>query len=368
MYNELEVIQPIINWHKIKYKTFSKLIMNSRMEGNKVNMFINLDSILNLFYTDKLIPAVHSLKHLENIVLTAEVINIIAHYRHFFWKSFNGVPTRFFIYSCNKVPKFSKKINENYMSTYIKKIDEDNIRYGEVNKIINVNKELLNLISLYVQDAYFIESNGLEPSLIPYKLINKYGTDKNICNIIMTNDKYEYQLTNLKNTFIIRPRGDKSKIIGKEDIYNHKFKDIKYRPGNIISPRFYPFVLAMDGYKKRNIEKVKGYSFVKTMKLIETMIFDKRIKNDKISNPDTYLFKDYLNDNQIETLLNNLKCTDLGYLDKVIDDKLFDSKIKLINRYDNKAIMELNSEYFPNNNIQLIELCEGVGLWNDEIM
>ena len=67
MYNELEVIQPIINWHKIKYKTFSKLIMNSRMEGNKVNMFINLDSILNLFYTDKLIPAVHSLKHLENI-------------------------------------------------------------------------------------------------------------------------------------------------------------------------------------------------------------------------------------------------------------------------------------------------------------
>ena len=37
------------------------------------------------------------------------------------------------------------------------------------------------------------------------------------CNLIITKDKFEYQLFNLDNTFILLPRGKNTKFISKED-------------------------------------------------------------------------------------------------------------------------------------------------------
>lgn len=361
-FDELEILEPIIRYHKIKYSLLKDMVETSGMEGNKMNIFINLDSIFNLLYNKKMVPAINSLKGLENISLASELINMIAHYRHFFWNRY-GVPTKFYLYRCNRRPKSHKLFNEDYMKTFESNRLKENDLFDEVNKIIELNLNLIKLISSYVQDAYYIESKGLEQGLIPYHLIKQYEDDNEVCNWIITSDKLEYQLTNLKNTFIIRAMGKKSKIIKNQDIYNHYYKNVKYRPGVEISPSLYSLVLSMVGYKDRN---VKGsISFVKSMKIIDNMIFNKEIKNRKLPFINEDLFKYHIKDSDIiNSIINNFKTIDFSYQNDLMSKKdFFKIEDQLVDKYDNKSIMKINNDYFQLNNLQLIELCEGIGVW-----
>lgn len=357
--DNIQVIEPVINFHKVKYDHLTQLIRDSKMEGSKINIFINLDCILDLFYTEKMIPLVSSLRHHENIILTAEIINLIAHYRHFFWSRFRA-SSKFYFYSCTEVPRWQSSKNSDYMCFFNIKKDEDHLLYGAVNQVFNSNLRLVNLISTYVKGAYYIESNGLEPSVIPYYLI-KNVAKKDECNLILTADKMEYDLTNLDNTFILRARGNKSKIIGRADILDHKFKNVKYRPKNNFSPDLYPLIYAIDGYNKRNIGKVKGITFVKGMKMLDELIDKKVIRNGRNGTLHYDMFEDYLNEDQFCTLEKNYKCTNLDYAYKMIKH-IDEIRIQdcLIDKYDNISIMNLNAQYFQGNNIQLVELCEGI--------
>ena len=355
---ELEVIEPIINYMKVKYDKLEELILSSSMEGDSINIFINIDKILDLFYNDRILSAVYSLKSLEDIILTAELINLIAHYRHFFWKKFRA-KSNFYLYHYNKKVKLATYYNKDYLKDVSNKRDLKHPKYGELNSLINDNLKLVDLISLYVKNAYYIESNGLEPSIIPYYII-KNKTKQSEANIILTSDKVEYQLANIKNTFILNCRGSKTKLISKKEIYDSYYKNIKYRPNNTISSKLYPVILSLIGYKKRNIDKVKGYSFVKSIKMIDKLIDNKIIKNKELKRLDYNIFKEYLSEEQFKQFELNFKYLNFKQIEQnlnVLDKILIDNKLE--DRYDNIAIMDINADYFPNNNIKLIELCEG---------
>ena len=362
MYKEMEVIEPIINFHKVKYDKLIELIRSSDMEGSKVNVFINLNSILNKFYREDVISGVISLKYIENIVLTAEIINLVAHYRHFFWSRFK-VPSKFYFYYCNKVPKNGKKNLDDYMELFKEKQNENNAKYGEITSIINNNLKLVDSISTYVQGTYFIKSNGLEPGVISYYIIKKFSDD-DTCNLILTSDKLDYQLANLKNTFILKANGKNSKLISKKEIFDYKFKDIKYRPKKNIHPSFYPLVLSFCGCKSRELTSIKGYGFVKTMKLLDKLISSDKLDNKVPKTIEYSILEDVLEDDIFSLLNNRYKSISYRYqylLLNDIDKMNIESKLK--DKYDNMAIMGINTDYFPNNNIQLVELCEGVEMW-----
>lgn len=362
MYEEMEVIEPIINYHKIKYDKLIELIRNSDMEGSKVNVFINLNSILNKFYREDIMSGILSLKYRENIVLTAEIINLVAHYRHFFWSRFK-VPSKFYFYYCNKVPKYGKKNLDGYMSLFKERINEDNAKFGELTSIINNNLKLVNSLSTYVQGAYFITSDGLEQGTIPYYIIKKYAKD-DICNLILTSDKLDYQLANLKNTFILKANGKNSKLISKKEIFDYKYKTVKYRPKKKIHPSFYPLVLSFCGCKSRELTATKGHGFVSTMKLLDKLISSDKLENKAPKTLEYSAIEDNLDRDLFEIINTRYKTLSYKYQYLLLNDiQKMNIENKLKDKYDNIAIMGINVEYFPNNNIQLVELCEGVEMW-----
>ena len=357
----MQVIEPIINSFKVRYDVFTDLIRKSNMEGNHIAMYINVDSILDKFYTsNEIISAMNSLKHEESIILTSELINIVAHYRHFFWSRFRA-PSVFYFYYCSKRPKWQSEKNKDYMSILDFKRDLENPKFGGLNETLESNLKLVDLLSTYVNHAYFIKSDGLEPSVIPYFLIKKtLKKNTDICHMILTNDKSEYQLANLPNTFILRSRGEKSKIIDSSMIYDHKFKDIKYRPENKLSPELYPLLLAFLGYKPRSLPKVKGYTLVATLKLLDKLIDNKVIKNGNNKGLDKEAFLNYISEEQFDQLEKNYKCINFNRAYKLLRDvDIIKIDKALVDKYDNMSIMNLNTQYFQGNNIMLVELCEG---------
>lgn len=354
------VIGTIIHSKLVKYDKLTELIKKYNLEGNKISIYINLDSILKKFYkNDEVLSSMKALYDNDILILTSELINIIAHYRHYFWSRWH-VKSKFYFYYCNKKPKLQCKINKDYMKDLFDLRDEDNIKLSGVTDTIEGNLKLVELLSTYIKNAYFIKSDGLEPSVIPYYLIKK-NKDKDTVHLIITDDKLEYQLVNLNNTYILRTKGKNSDFICKNNIYNHLFKNVKYRPNNIISSELYPLIIALSGNKNRNIPNIKGLTFVKYMKLLDKYISNNELKNDYNEFIDEEIFKDDLTEKQLKILINNYYCTNFKYSYKLLKD-INKEKIKqsLVDKYDNISIMNINNKYFSLNNIKLIEICEGI--------
>ena len=139
------MIEPLLNMYKIKYTELDKLIQFK--SGACLNIFINLNSILNSFYQPKIAAsALRDLSGKRVLAFSSEIINIIAHYRHYFWKYYK-VPTTFYVYySGDNIPIKNKKFNIDYMKFQTIRRSENNPEFGQMNQLFNRNIKLIKMI------------------------------------------------------------------------------------------------------------------------------------------------------------------------------------------------------------------------------
>ena len=110
------------------------------------------------------------------------------------------------------------------------------------------------------------------------------------------------------------------------------------------------------GIKERNIEKIGGFS--KIAKSLDNGIINGLINNSY--NPNIKLISSLFKEDIEDELNKNFLLTDLKTQYNIMSNLNKEMiKNKLINLNDNYAIMDLNSNYFQYNNIQLIEIEEG---------
>lgn len=346
------VIEPIINYQKVKYEKLKEIIPSETVINKTVNIYINMNSILEYFYTNKMVDAMNSLIKLDNIVFTAEFINLMAHYRHYFFSRHRS-KTRFFIYYLNKPVSYDNK----YMESMIKTRGSEKIRTGLMSEILDINLKLIDNICTYLPNIYFISSEGMDHSSIPYYLIKKLSKREDETNIVMTHDYYDYQLLNLPRTMILSASGDRSKMYTLKNIYDKKLSGLKYNKVNDISPELFSLIMSLTGHKDRDINKIDNYGFSKAIKKIDELLSNGLIKNGYNFNL-TYLSK-VMNVSE-NGLTHNFSLCDLRTKNNILKstDEILITR-KLINLRDNNAIMDINSRYFKFNNIHLIELEEG---------
>lgn len=357
---DLKVIEIILNSFKVKYNVLLDLINNSSAEGDNMNIYINLDSIFNNFYVEGKDSAMNSLTVKESLIMVSELINIAAHYRHFFWSRFRAT-TKIYFYYCNKRPKWQKKKVDTYFEKDEFNKSTEHPKFSGINETIEDVLKLFSKVIEYIQEVYYVPSDGLEPSIIPYYLIKNTGNE-NTCHMVISKDKIDYQLCNINNTFIVSPRGVNTKMIEAKTIYDHKFKSIKYRPKNHLSPELYPLLIAFLGDKKRGIPKVKGCTLVHTLKTIDKLIDDELIKNGLNKSISLDTLSECIDEVSAKQIKNNYKCINFNRVYHLLTEMDSYNIRKHIsnNKYDNESIMNLNGTYFQNNNIKLIELSEGI--------
>lgn len=349
------------NLFKIKYEKLIQLLREDEdiyiKHGDTVNIFINLEPIFMKLCNPRVNEKLKTRgKHQFEFI--ANVINLAAHYRWFFTK--NRIKSRVFLY-CPSPTNLEYKnsiYNKEYRVHYNFKFTE---RGGNLllYEMICESIPFIQLITEYLEDIYFICSNNVENSLVPYIILNHKDEDDDeieyAANFIVSSSLYDVQYVN-KKCDILLPKRDKSVLLSRKNVIPYIMVENECNEGIHIGPKMLPFILSIIGNKNRNIYNIKNMGIKTTFKLLEKALDLKVISNDVTS---IHMLLDVIKSQYREELLNNYYCTDLdsqlGQLNVKDRHSIID---QVVNKFDNIALKKINDRYFKYHPLQLIEITQ----------
>ena len=359
-------LDAIFNLHKVKFVKLDTLFRNVEVQGaiDSVNVFINIESIFAMFHNkymeDRLLIMSHDETHDIFTNIIANVINLAAHYRLYFTKNKIRTNIVFYMNEHDRYSKlnntiYNKKYREKYISDYT-----DNPHYETVNSIMKSALTGLDTIIDYIDSVYFVTSERIESSLLPYLIVKDKMLDGQF-NLMVTKDPYDLQYVN-KNFLVIYPSQDKSKILTKTNLW-----DLLRDEGDISSdvnlPSYlYSFMLSTIGDKRRGIGKIKGVGWNTIYKNILKLFkkFDIDMEDEIISFEQLAIaIKEdpaHPNNNR-ETVVNNYMSIDIDrqYMMLAPSQKSSIAQ-QLVDRFDDEALKEINNKMFDTTPINLMEL------------
>jgi hypothetical protein len=216
-------IEKILNSKKIRYDKLNSLLDGyiSQMDTYKqANIYVDLQSVIKQLYNDELLKQFQSVDDRNRIVIVSEIVNLVGHFRNYF-ATRKLMFTNFYFYYSFKESTYHKDIYSDYRSEYYeKRNDPEHLIFGFLNRVLIHSMKLVKTIMMYIPHCTFINTLDIEPSLIPYSIINSNRVSEDDINFILTNDKTYYQdLTLSKRTYILTIQGtEKSRLITKENV------------------------------------------------------------------------------------------------------------------------------------------------------
>lgn len=353
-------IDMLIGVNKIKYTQLDVFVKESFPDGDSVNLFIDLYSMINLLYNTNSVKKLEMDMSKIKYRLVLNLLNTVAHYRHYFYSRYK-VTSKIYIYNSDVIPEYNNNICNGYKSSKFEKRSSSNTLYLTLNEYVNEEINFFKDISAYLQDIYFIDTGDVDIDIIPRYIIKEYSK-KNDVNIIITKNIKTFQLVKLEKTFILYPSRNDSVLIDKTKLYTFLLKKNRssYVPKINININLYPLVLSIAGVKELDVYGVSGFGVVKAFKTIEKLIVNNTIQNHLIFSKKelSKILENTYDDT--DKIYNNLKCLDIDINYDITMTKI--NKIKIMNQivdmYDVKAIENINKEYF-NNELMLKELSEG---------
>lgn len=349
------------NLFKIKYEKLLELLREDEdiyiKFGDTVNVFINLEPIFmklcNPMVNNKL-----KTRGKHQFEFISCVINLAAHYRWFFTK--NRINSRIFLYcpSPTNLQYKNSNYNKDYRVHYNFKFTE---RGGNLllHKMIVESIPFIQLITEYLDGIYFIVSNNIENSLVPYIVLNHNDEEDDdieyAANFVVSSSLYDIQYVN-KKCNILLPKQDKSMLLSRKNVIPYIMVANECETGLNIGPKMIPFILSIIGNKNRNIYNIKGMGIKTTFKLLEQALKLKVISNDVTS---IHMLLDVIKSQYREELLNNYYCTDIDSQVSQLNLKdKHDVIDQMIDKFDNVALKQINDRYFKYHPLQLIELTQ----------
>lgn len=346
---------PIIGSFYIKEQKLLEMT-NYAFAGSKdtaVNIYIDLNSVFK-----KLFSASYNMDaRLGNFEIASGVLNMIAHYRYFFWSKLKVTTNFYFVYSL---------LNNNSLKIYYPMYNSTNNTNMSFNRdkynLIIKNISLLEKIIPYIPDSC-ITIGTVEPCVTMKHIM--LSNNSPLPNILLTKDEVTFQLAAMMpNTVIYVPKKfkgqDNSYVIvpnnnglymalaDKRKCKQHQFK-------GEMSSQLYSLLLSIIGVKSRDMNSILSYS--SCIKLLEGLILTNKISNSYI--PIIRNIYEELSDEQRELFINQnvegrFKALDMEfqygmYLNN--PERLYYKGIQ--NLYDPVGVHEICEEYFKKYPINL---------------
>lgn len=275
------------NMLKLKYSVYDESIssLNVLQPTDKVNVFLNIETILNYLSTIKDLEQKLVLNPSFRVDMVADLINVAAHYKEFFKN--NGLDTKVFLYMTDltsEIESFHEsKYNIDYRCYYLNKYNGNPkfalLTEGFVSDILPMAQNICD----FIPDVYLIRSKNIEGSLIPFIVSEKYPDRK---NFIVSGDMYETQyefLPNFTHHLFKRHFGNSNlsvsvpqyiRALTKRDELNANEKEIFSHYG------FYTLLLSCIGERYRSIDSINGIGVMTLGKLIQNQLNQLKISKD----------------------------------------------------------------------------------------
>lgn len=349
------------NMLKMRYAYYEESIFQKKFisPNDKVNVFINVETILKhlsmIVDLDKKIL----LQKDFNIIMISDMLNLAAHYKRFF-KS-NGLDTNVFLYQTDLSSTTFKqtKYNEDFRSYYL-------IKYNENPKFISLSdaykKSILPELQTYcdfIPNVYFINAKNIEGSLVPY-IIARHDVSRK--NFIIGGELFDTQYTllpNFVNHCIHKVYGgiSRSSTISEymDEITKKNPEDVESFLNTYSTYSMYCSLLSAVGDRNRSIDGLSGIGIKTLQKYIEQGL-QNHIINKDTSNP-TLIGNIFKDDDIKDDYINNFYCTSILEMYQELDES---DNLSIINqckdRLDNNTLLKLNSTRFYNYNLILESL------------
>ena len=239
-------------------------------ENGFVDCYVDINSYLSSIYTrpDYIFD--------EQGSVVSSIINFAAHIRQFFASRFS-IRSRIFLIYGNTNPDSVRM----YCPEYDAHREMDRTKDPRTVEIISSELNLLESISMYLPEIYFI-SNNTEPAVMIREIIKDQSSKgAKHARLIFSRDLYDWQLVaTCPNTHLIRTKktmqGDKTFTVSYFDFYKKLSKELSLKNpiGDGISPELYSFYMSMAGCKDRGIKAITNYpnSDKKIHELVANMI------------------------------------------------------------------------------------------------
>lgn len=321
---------------------FSPIRSNEKIRS--INIFINLDDFFHKLHRPLIDREFQTTGIDVSKQMVSNIINLLAHYRNWAIKE-NLYPELYLIYT--ESMDFDNNVRLTTYRDYYRKINkEENQNYFYVNLAIKNSFDILKVICKYIKNCNLINSNQIEPSIIPYYISEYYPKDY---NLLITRDEYDLQYSCYSKWALMVPRGDKTKMVTKKSLWEY----VQYYMGHnvdtidYINPRLFEYCKALLGDKYRSIPKLGRLSWNGILKRLKNTDINE-YNDDSI---DIYL-KDFTSkvlDKKInpDNYYNNLYCTSVfQQVNSILTIKKSIIDHQIISFDDPKALLELNNTIF----------------------
>lgn len=359
-YSEFDSFSVCFNMLKLKYRDYDESLtkLNFLSPNDKVNVFINFETVLKLLSTVKDIDKkIYSAKDFTELMVS-NMVNLCAHYRRFFRG--NGLQTRVFLYFTDiETQSFNEsEILEDYRSYY-------NVKYMRNPRFVLLGDALVNdiipmvkTITTFIPGVYAIPAKGIEGSLVPYIISRE---DPEWRNLIITGDmvdtQYMYDETFVCHYLRRSPLNSSVSCTISDLLINTlKKPNNDYTVENEMykNKSFYILLLSVLGEKYRSIEGIDNIGNASLLKILS-----EGIQNYKITQSTMHieLLSKLFPDNIQKDIIRNFNCLDIHTMcDSLSKDQKFSILSQMEDRVDNNSLLKLNGKDFYKHPLMLEEL------------
>nr|DAR90581.1 MAG TPA: hypothetical protein [Caudoviricetes sp.] len=345
---------------RMKYQFYDESLTSANFLNptDKVNVFVNLESVFkHLSMLQDLERKIILQKDFVEIIIS-DIINLAGFYKRFF--KGNGLDTKVYLFHTDfKSEDFiQRKYNEDYRSYYLTKFNKNPKFVLFTEKLINEILPDVRTLCEFIPDVYYISSNNIEGSLIPYII----GKDDSRKNLLITGELYDTQyslIDNFNNHYIHRSFSNQIIASNVTEYLSYIAKatkeDVKTIEYLYDSHSLYCTLLSVIGDKSRSIDGVCGYGFKSLSKLIYNGIKINIIRNDT-TNPQLIgtIFDD---EEDRKAFITNYNCTSILSLYKELTEADITSiNNQICDRIDMNSLISLNADRFYNHQINLESL------------
>lgn len=349
-YDQFDPFSSSFNALKLRYKDYDESLTSKNFlnKYDKINVFINLESVFkNLSMIQDLEKKILLYRDFESLII-ANILNLAAHYKRFFVS--NSLDTKIYLYHTdfNSDEFVQYKYNDDFRSYYLNKFNS-NPKYIVLTEKLKEN--ILPDVKTYIEfipNVYYISAHNIEGSLIPYTIANMEPERK---NLVITGEFYESQysvINNFVNHLIIRGVSYtiSSSVFGylksmtkKEDSEITRLNDI-YNKNNT-----YCSLIASLGDKTRSIDSLSGIGPFTLENLIKQGIAKNKIKIDS-SSPEV-IGEIFTDSDMKKEFTNNYYCTNIENMyEELTDADKTSISNQIIDRSDNESLITLNKTVF----------------------
>lgn len=343
------------NLLKIKYKDYDEQISIKKFlqPTDKVNVFINVETVLKYLSMIQDLEKKLFLQHDFPTILTSNFLNLAAHYKRFFIS--NGLDTKVYLYMTDlesETESFAQyKYNEDYRTYYLTKYNR-NPKFVYLSDALK-SKILPNLRKICdcVPNLHFVTSKNVEGSLIPLIIAEQDKTRK---NFIITSECFETQYSLIPNFMVSCIKRSPASLKVMDSVTDYMVEMTKKKPEEIedliklySNYGMYCTLMSIAGDRSRSTEGISGYGPATLANALKAGINNNTIQSSTL-NPE--MIKNVFNDSGIrDDFVNNYYSTNVVdmYKELTQTDKTAVYN-QIINQFDVNSLRILNNTEFKN--------------------